>query len=101
MLVISCPWCSERDQTEFSYHGEAHIARPASPMDRTDEQWGDYLFFRSNIRGPHRERWMHAAGCRRWFNLLRDTVTGRILAVYRPDEPPPAATAGQSPCPLS
>jgi len=21
------------------------------------------------------ERWVHSAGCRRWFNLVRDTVT--------------------------
>jgi heterotetrameric sarcosine oxidase delta subunit len=24
------------------------------------------------------ERWVHTAGCRRWFNLVRDTVTHHI-----------------------
>jgi heterotetrameric sarcosine oxidase delta subunit len=24
------------------------------------------------------ERWVHTAGCRRWFNLVRDTVTHTI-----------------------
>jgi heterotetrameric sarcosine oxidase delta subunit len=24
------------------------------------------------------ERWVHTAGCRRWFNLVRDTVTDEI-----------------------
>ena len=31
MLLIECPWCGERDQTEFSCHGEAHITRPRDP----------------------------------------------------------------------
>ncbi len=31
MLQIECPWCGKRDQTEFSYGGEAHIDRPAQP----------------------------------------------------------------------
>jgi len=24
------------------------------------------------------ERWVHTAGCRRWFNVVRDTVTHEI-----------------------
>jgi heterotetrameric sarcosine oxidase delta subunit len=24
------------------------------------------------------ERWVHTAGCRRWFDLVRDTVTHNI-----------------------
>ena len=34
------------------------------------------------------ERWVHTAGCRRWFNVVRDTVTDRIDAVYRMGEWP-------------
>ena len=30
MLLIPCPWCGERDETEFRCGGEAHIARPSS-----------------------------------------------------------------------
>ena len=26
--------------------------------------------------------WVHAAGCRRYFNVLRDTVSYEILEVY-------------------
>ena len=33
------------------------------------------------------ERWVHALGCRRWFNAVRDTVTYRFHRVYRLDEP--------------
>ncbi len=30
---------------------------------------------RKNPRGAHREQWMHAQGCRRWFMAQRDTVS--------------------------
>lgn len=32
---------------------------------------------------------MHSIGCRRWFNVLRDTVTYEVLAAYRLDDPRP------------
>lgn len=89
MLLITCPWCSERDQTEFSYHGEAHIARPLNTTTVSDQDWTEYLFYRTNPAGPHRERWMHAGGCRRWFNVLRNTASGEILAIYRPTDTAP------------
>lgn len=89
MFLIDCPWCGPRDQCEFSYGGEAHIQRPEEPGALADEQWADYLFMRTNPRGRHREQWMHAHGCRRFFNVVRDTVSYRIEAVYRMDEAAP------------
>ncbi len=83
MFVINCPWCGERDQFEFSTHGEAHIVRPLDPEALSDEEWGDYVFFRKNPRGVHYERWMHAHGCRRWFQIARNTVTDEIYASYQ------------------
>ena len=44
MFVIKCPYCGERDQTEFSCHGESHIARPENPNEVSDKEWGEYLF---------------------------------------------------------
>ena len=82
MLLIRCPWCGERDESEFSYGGEGGISRPADPDELTDEQWCDYLFNRTNSRGKHEELWNHAQGCRRWFNAERDTVTYRIAATW-------------------
>ncbi len=55
----------------------------------SDEQWGDYLFMRKNPRGLHLEQWVHAHGCRRWFNVQRDTVTYQITKVYKVGEQPP------------
>ncbi|MGI9271652.1 MAG: sarcosine oxidase subunit delta [Woeseiaceae bacterium] len=78
MLLIKCPWCGDRAETEFSYGGEAGITRPLKPDELSDAEWADYLFNRKNPRGAHDELWNHAQGCRRWFEAERDTVSYRI-----------------------
>jgi len=83
MLLIKCPWCGARDQSEFSYGGEGGIARPTNPDDISDEGWADYLFMRKNPKGPHQEQWNHQHGCRRWFNAERNTVTYKIAATWK------------------
>ncbi|MFD9123084.1 sarcosine oxidase subunit alpha family protein [Streptomyces bottropensis] len=90
MLLITCPWCGPRDEAEFHYGGQGHVPYPETPSALTDEEWARYLFFRDNPKGPFAERWSHAAGCRKWFNAVRDTATNEILAVYRAGEPRPA-----------
>ena len=82
MLRIRCPWCGTRDQTEFRCGGQSHIPRPADPGKASDREWAEYLFYRDNPKGVHCERWVHAWGCRQWFNIARDTVTHEILRVY-------------------
>ena len=89
MLLIDCPWCGPRAESEFGYGGEAHIARPKNPEKLSDEDWGDYVFMRANVKGVLLERWCHSHGCRRWFNLARDTVTYEIHAVYKMGDKPP------------
>ena len=91
MLLIECPWCGQRDESEFSYAGEAHIARPLETEKLSDEAWADYLFMRKNPKGLHREQWLHAAGCRRYFNLERDTATYRISGSYKIGEKSPSS----------
>ncbi len=90
MLLIDCPCCGPRPELEFTYHGEAHIARPERPAELTDAQWAEFLYMRTNVRGVHAERWRHTHGCARFFNALRDTTTDRFAATYavgqrRPD----------------
>ena len=80
MQLIPCPWCGAREEAEFHYGGQAHVAYPADPTALSDEA------------GPFAERWVHTAGCRRWFNAVRDTSTHELLAVYRPGEPRPEPT---------
>ncbi len=89
MLLITCPHCGAREETEFSYGGEAHIERPKQPDRLSDADWANYLFMRSNTKGVFLERWVHSHGCRRWFNAARDTVTYEILAVYEMGAKPP------------
>ncbi len=89
MLQIPCPWCGIRDESEFSYGGEAHITRPLNSEQLSDEEWADYLFMRKNTRGAFLEQWHHAQGCRRWFNVQRDTVSYKISASYKIGEQPP------------
>ena len=92
MFLIECPWCGPRSQMEFHCHGEAHIARPKDPDAVSDAEWAAYVFNRSNTKGVLYERWVHNHGCRRWFNVARDTVSDRILAVYRVGEKRPKVT---------
>ena len=82
MLQIKCPNCGYRDEIEFSCGGEAHISRPDYSISLTDKEWSEYLFLRSNPKGIFLERWVHSHGCRRWFNLVRDTVTNEIFEIY-------------------
>ncbi len=81
MLLIKCPWCGERAQTEFSYGGDATRDRPADPGAVSDEEWTAWIYLRDNPRGPHVEYWQHSAGCRRWLKVGRDTLTHEIFSV--------------------
>lgn len=87
MMTITCPWCGERPENEFHCGGTSHIQRPA--LDCSDETWGDYMFGRNNPRGLHAERWRHTFGCSQWFNVVRDTLTHEIHAVYHMTDPKP------------
>ncbi|WP_417828069.1 sarcosine oxidase subunit delta [Thalassospira sp.] len=90
MLLIHCPYCNQTlPELEFTYAGEAHIARPSDPSSVSDEEWRDFLFIRNNVKGPHYERWRHFHGCGRYFNAVRDTVSDRFLITYKTDDPRP------------
>jgi len=51
MILINCPYCGERDQSEFSSGGEAHVVRPENSENLSDKEWGEYVFFRANPKG--------------------------------------------------
>jgi sarcosine oxidase subunit delta len=88
MLLIACPYCGPRPEIEFSYGGQAHIARPAQPAQLDDEAWGAFLYLRDNTKGLYAERWRHSHGCGRFFNALRDTTTDHFTATYQVGEQP-------------
>ncbi|BBI54202.1 hypothetical protein HORIV_66230 [Vreelandella olivaria] len=62
MFYIYCPYCGEhREEEEFHPKGQAHIERPKEPEACSDEEWGDYLFFRDNPVA-----FTMKCGCTRW-----------------------------------
>ena len=82
MLRISCPFCGERDYTEFRYGGDASKERPEHG-NADMAGWHDYVFVFDNPKGPHTEYWQHVLGCRQWLVLERDTATNTV-GVSRP-----------------
>ena len=43
MLLINCPYCGVRDESEFHYDGEAHIARPTNMADISDDDFEKFF----------------------------------------------------------
>lgn len=90
MLLIHCPYCEETlPELEFTYAGQAHVARAQDPSGQSDEAWRDFLFIRDNVKGVHAERWRHVHGCGRFFNALRNTVSDKFLTTYKAGAPRP------------
>jgi heterotetrameric sarcosine oxidase delta subunit len=44
MILIHCPYCGEREQSEFTNGGEAHVIRPKNPEALSDKEWGNMFF---------------------------------------------------------
>lgn len=82
MITLACPNCGVRNADEFRYGGDASVVRPKHD-DPSPEAWFRYVYIRANPRGPHREYWQHAAGCRAWLVVTRDTRDHTVLAVER------------------
>ncbi|RFC65184.1 sarcosine oxidase subunit delta family protein [Fulvimarina endophytica] len=99
MLLLECPYCGKRAESEFHCGGEAHIARPETPAELDDQAWAEYLYYRTNPKGLHAERWQHRHGCGRWFNALRDTVSDKVVETYKMGEPRPDASNANIPDP--
>lgn len=79
MLLINCPCCGKRDQTEFTYGGDGSIVFPA--LDASTKEWHDAVFERENKFGRQTETWQHLFGCRMWLLIERDTSTHEIFSI--------------------
>ena len=75
MLLIHCPNCGARDESEFDYGGRA-INYPA--LDAPITLWHEAVHLRVNPPGEIDEYWYHAAGCECWIKMRRDLVTHDI-----------------------
>ena len=90
MMRLPCPWCGLRDYTEFSYGGAAGEGKPADPDALDNAAWSEHLYARSNPLGDYGELWQHAAGCRRWIVVRRNTLTHEVPK----DSAPPGSHGG-------
>ena len=79
-MRIPCPYCGLRDASEFTYGEDGGVVRP-DPENSDEQAWTDYVYQRTNPRGPHNELWHHTAGCRQWLRVTRDTMSHAILKV--------------------
>lgn len=78
MMLIPCPFCGKRNETEFVYGGPVGPKRP-DPATATDTAWVEYLTVVPNPVGPVEERWWHVKGCGMWLTIWRDTRTHEIV----------------------
>ncbi len=75
-MRLTCPFCGPRDQSEFTYLGDATVTRPS--VTEPLEKHVAYAYVRTNPAGPHSELWYHAFGCRSWLKVSRDVRTHAI-----------------------
>ena len=94
MIRINCPFCGERDHSEFGYGGDASIEYPA--LDAPMDEWHDAIYLRENIRGMQTETWHHNNGCRMWLVVERDTMTHEIRSVRPAHQGNAAVLAGKA-----
>jgi sarcosine oxidase subunit delta len=78
-MLIPCPICGLRDQSEFTYGGDATPVRP-NMISTEVERWAAYVYDRSNPRGGHEELWHHVHGCRSWLFVERNTETHDVFS---------------------
>ena len=79
-MRIRCPYCGERDLSEFTYLGDADPKRPGAAGEAA-EAFYEYVYLRENPAGVLSEYWYHGAGCRSWLKVERDTRNHDIRSV--------------------
>jgi heterotetrameric sarcosine oxidase delta subunit len=80
-MRIQCPFCGERDVSEFTYLGDASFTRPDAQAADSQARFFQAVYLRDNPAGPFEELWYHASGCRSWLRVRRNTRTHEILSV--------------------
>ena len=79
MHELDCPRCGRRPLDEFTFGGERR-ATPDWLTDPDDRDFDEVWIF-ENPDGIATERWFHAAGCRHWLTVRRDTSVDRVVEV--------------------
>jgi methylglutamate dehydrogenase subunit B len=79
-MRIHCPYCGERDASEFAYLGAADLRRPDASAAGATDSFYDYVYLRDNPADVLAELWYHTSGCHSWLRVERDTRTHIIHA---------------------
>ena len=77
MLLIPCPHCGPREESEFTYGGPSRRWPAPDPKGGTAE-WHDALYQGHDPSESVAELWYHGSGCECWIEIRRDTVTHAI-----------------------
>jgi len=80
-FLLTCPHCGPREVEEFRCAGEVTTRPTKRPGLR---ELNEYVFFKNNVAGVHREWWYHRHGCGTWFLAERDTTTNRVVRTELP-----------------
>lgn len=80
-MRIHCPFCGQRDVSEYTTLGAALPPRLRPDSPDAPAQFFDAVYLRNNPSGPHEELWYHGFGCRSWLRVTRDTRTHEIYSV--------------------
>ena len=80
-MRIHCPFCGERDSSEFTVTGDASCRRPSPDEPDVQTRFFEALYLRNNPAGRHAELWYHSFGCRSWLQVTRDTRTHEVFSV--------------------
>ena len=83
MLLIPCPNCGARDESEFDYGGRA-ISYPK--LNALPADWHQALHLHEATGDEIDEFWFHASGCECWIKVTRNLVTHRISTVKKSTE---------------
>jgi methylglutamate dehydrogenase subunit B len=81
-MRIPCPHCGPRDLREFVYLGDGTLERPDPAAPNALDRFVEYVYFRDNPAGTHRELWYHAHGCQAWLVVIRDTRDHAISGAH-------------------
>ena len=84
-MRITCPFCGAREHSEFVCIGAVVAGRPDPDGPDAARLLHDAVYLRDNPAGRVREHWYHAAACRRWLVVERDTRNHDILSVTMAD----------------
>jgi sarcosine oxidase subunit delta len=80
-MRVRCPFCGERDSSEFVFAGDASVRRPDPGAPDAAARFFDAVYLRDNPAGRYAELWYHGSGCRSWLTVTRDTGTHEVFSV--------------------